>query len=90
MPRKRLDHNNRPWREGKPGIYQMWQGLCPTTNKRKFQTKGDAKRQVRAMNASGKSIPGRDLSVYRCRACGFFHVGKKLPVGQRERMWEAR
>ncbi|WNM64562.1 hypothetical protein SEA_MIDNIGHTRAIN_75 [Arthrobacter phage MidnightRain] len=43
-------------------------GACPTSQKRCFPTRADAKRNLRLHHL-------KDVTVYKCQDCGYFHQG---------------
>ena len=53
---------------------------CPTTGKRTYLNKSDAKRTLRWQQTRRGRDSDRPLNVYRCAACGLFHIGHR-PTG---------
>lgn len=45
--------------------------------KRRFETKGEAKKTAGYMNAKGRGHrPGMPLTTYRCCCCDGYHIGQ--------------
>jgi hypothetical protein len=51
-------------------------------SKQTYLTKADAKRVVRLMGARHREA----FNLYRCEACGYFHVGHLIPAVLRARL----
>lgn len=56
--------------------------FCPAVAKVPYATAGDARHVLRAINRRHGSS---GMSVYRCRACGCFHLGRLNPRQERPR-----
>lgn len=56
------------------GAWHPEMGRCPVTRKRQFPTRAIARRAVRIL---GPQAGGG--SLYRCDACGFYHVSHYPP-----------
>lgn len=52
------------------------EGRCPSSGKRRWETRGQARQARRDLIASGEPDISR-LGVYRCPVCESWHVGHR-------------
>ena len=57
----------------------MVDGFCKLTGKRGYGSRSDASRAKAAIHYRGGfgKLQKRSSSVYRCRACGMWHLGRE-------------
>ena len=52
------------------------EGMCPATGKVQYANGAKAAKAKKALRTRRNAAPQDGLSVYRCDACGHFHLGR--------------